>query len=561
MGVWCRIFFSFTFAVLIAMGSWTYARADAPNGNDSIVVGRVLLKPKQGIDAVRALSSLEDEEVRIASSLPQLGYLVLSVPPGTEREWARRLSSSAFVENAQPEFVYRLLLNPNDFFFSAFKGENSLYQWNLRTINAPSAWDINTGSSSLTIAIVDTGVDDRHEDLSGKVVLKADFINEDNPFDGLGFHGTHVAGIAAAKTNNAGETKNLFWNGGMAAVSWGAKIISVKVANHFGKAADTIAAQGIRYAADNGANIINLSFGGEEHSQLLQDAVDYAYSKGILVVAAAGNCADPAKFIQYDCTSLNPIIYPAAFINVLAVGAVNEQNQRPSFSEHRSYVAVVAPGDGIISTWPNQGFGYASGTSQAAPHVSALASLIWSVNPSLTNAQVANIITSTVTDLGPAGKDDDFGYGLIDAQAALVKASEPAPAPTPTPSPTPTPTPFPALSVSPVEIGALAKPNEAPVLTRTLGVSTGSVNLAWAAVAPTPAAWLSFSPISGTAPTSVTVSFDPNSRAAGLYQSSISLSAPGAQPSSASVTVTMRLTDTILQSFIPLAMRGSASGW
>ncbi|MDP2935035.1 MAG: S8 family serine peptidase, partial [Dehalococcoidia bacterium] len=418
MGVWCRIFFSFAFAVLIAMGSWTYTRADAPNGDESIVAGRVLLKPKQGIDAVRALSSLGDEEVRVAASLPQLGYLVLSVPPGTEREWARRLSSSTFVENAQPEFIYRLLLNPNDFWFYAYKGENSLYQWNLRTINAPSAWDINTGSSDITIAIVDTGVDDRHDEFAGKVTLKADFINELNPFDGLGFHATHVAGIAAARTNNAT---------GIAAVSWGAKIMSVKVADHFGKAPETIAAQGIVFAADNGANIINLSFGGEEESKLMQDAVDYAYNKGILVVAAAGNCADPDKFIQWDCKSLNPPIYPAAGKNVLAVGANNEQNQRPSYAEHLSYIAVAAPGDDILSTLPNQGYGRAGGTSMAAPHVSALASLIWSVNPSFTNAQVANIITSTVTDLGPAGKDDDFGYGLINARAALVKASEPTP--------------------------------------------------------------------------------------------------------------------------------------
>ena len=534
--------------ILMARPLAAPVEAEGPSPGN-FVAGRILVKPRPGVLATNMVAPLANGEVRVSGEVPELSYVILSVPDGTELEWVQRLASSPLVAHAQPEYIYSILRDPNDFWYFAHKSDDALYQWNLRTINAPSAWDISTGSSDITIAIVDTGVDERHEDLAGKVVLKADFINEDNPFDGLGFHATHVAGIAAAKTNNAT---------GIAAVSWGAGIMSVKVANHFGKAPDTAAAQGIIYAADHGANIMNLSFGGEDYSQMMQDAVNYAYNKGILIVAAAGNCADPPKLVQYDCKTLNAPIYPAAGQNVLAVGAINVQNQRSAFSEYGSYVAVVAPGEDILSTTPNQGYARTSGTSMAAPHVSALASLIWSVNPSLTNAQVANIITSTTVNLGPPGKDDEYGYGLIDARAALVKASEPPPTPTPTP---PTPTPVSSVVVNPSTAGVLARPNEADVITRSLSISTGTANLFWSAAVPTPSAWLSISPTTGQAPSNIVVSMDPNNRGPGVYQNSIRINAPGAQPSQTSVTVTLTLTDTILYGYVPVAMTGWAGGW
>lgn len=553
-----RLPLTIALAVLIALGLSTPAMGEEPPGQSSIVPGRVLLKPRPGVEASSLVAAMAADGVRAIDSLPQLGYLVLSVPPGEERAWAQRLASSPLVELAQPEHVYRILAEPNDFFYRLRRGDESFYQWNLRTINAPSAWDISTGSPSIIIAMVDTGVDGRHEDLFTKMVPGVDLVNEENPFDGLGAHATHVAGIAAAMTNNGT---------GMAGVSWGAMMMSVKVANHFGKADESVAAQGIVYAADHGARIINLSFGGDDYSQLMQDAVNYAYSKGILIVAAAGNCGDPASAGQNDCRSVNPPIYPAAGQNALAVGAVDSTLQRPSFSESGSYLAVVAPGDNVWSTLPNQRYGGLGGTSMAAPHVSALASLIWSVNPALTNAQVASIITSTAVNLGPAGRDDESGYGLIDARAALARATEPIPTPTPTPTatptptPTPTPAPVPSLAASPPAVSALARRDQGDVVTRSVSVSTGSVGLPWSATVPTPSAWLSISPTTGLAPSGLTVSMDPNNRAAGAYQNTIRINAPGAQPSQASVTVTLALTDSIITGFLPLATRGWSGGW
>lgn len=535
---------SLAVAMLLLMAALPAApvSAGAPPTEESIVSGRVLVKTRPGVRAADLVSLMSVEGVQAVGLIPELNYTILSVPAGQERAWAARLASNPSVTFAQPEFTYNVLVEPNDWYYVI----STQWQWNLRRINAPAAWDISTGSSDVVIAIVDTGIDERHEDLIGKVILKQDYVNEDNPFDGMGAHATHVAGIAAAKTNNAT---------GIAGVSWGARIMSVKVANHFGKAKDTDAAQGIIFAADHGAKVINLSFGGEDYSQLMQDAVDYAYGKGALIVAAAGNCADESKFIEWDCHTLNAPIYPAAGNHVLAVGAVEMDNTRSIFSEHGSYVAVVAPGGDILSTFPNQQYWRLWGTSMAAPHVSGLASLIWSVNPSLTNDQVASIIISTARDIGPAGRDDEYGYGLIDAEAALVKASQPQVVPTPTR----TPTPVPALSASPSGTGALSQP-DAGVITRSLSISTGSVGLPWTASVPTPSAWLSISPTSGTAPGALTLSMD-TSRPAGEYWSSISLNAPGAQPSQATVSVTMVLTGTILQSYLPAAARESAAGW
>lgn len=329
--------------------------------------------------------------------------------------------------------------------------------------------------------------------------------------------------------------------GGMAGMSWAAKVMSVKVANHFGKAKDSDAAQGIIYAADHGAKIINLSFGGEDRSVLLQDAINYAYNQGALIVAAAGNCADPTTYWQYDCTKVNPPIYPAADDNVLAVGAINRRNQRSSLSEYASYVAVVAPGEEIFSATPNQDFGTTKGTSQAAPHVSALANLIWSVNPNLTNAQVANVITSTARDLGPPGKDDEYGYGLIDARAALVKAGE--------------------LAISTPSLEALARSGAQTSETRTLTLSTGSLNVPWSAAIPDQSPWLSVNPLSGMTPAKVTVSMGPHSLGAGVYQSYVTFSAFGAEVSQKTVSATLVITNTVSRTFVPLALTNWAAGW
>jgi hypothetical protein len=321
-------------------------------------------------------------------------------------------------------------VTPNDPYYGA-------YQWNMEKINAPQAWGQSDGSGQ-TIAVLDSGVDLTHPDLVAKLVTGYDFVNDDSdPSDDEG-HGTHVAGIAAAATNNGI---------GVAGTGWGARIMPIKVLDATGLGFQSDIASGVEWAADQGARILNLSLGGPTPSTAIKDAIDYAHGKGALVVASSGNSFDEG----------NPVIYPAAYNYVLAVAATDNLDQHASYSSSGSYVDVAAPGGdpsgssdpdpahwiestfwrGYGSGFPVTGYNALAGTSQAAPHVAGLAALILARNSTLTNDQVANIIQNTAEDLGSPGRDDLFGYGRINAGAAVAAASTAAQAGSPRPAATP----------------------------------------------------------------------------------------------------------------------------
>jgi subtilisin family serine protease len=315
-----------------------------------------------------------------------------------------------------------VIIVPNDVHYNR-------HQWNLRQINLPLAWPMTTGSSTLTIAIVDTGIDLGHPDLAAKIVAGYDFVNkDDNPSDDEG-HGTHVAGIAGAIGDNII---------GVAGVAWNPRLMPVKVLDSEGSGWYSDIAAGITWAADHGARIINLSLTGGSANSTLQNAVNYAYDKGCLIVAAAGN----------DYEHGNPVKYPAAFPHVVAVAATTYQDEHASYSETGSYVDLAAPGGDptsssdpdpyhwIMSTYWRTQASYAQivGTSQAAPHVAGLAALIWSVNPNLSPEQVEYVMKSSAVDLGPAGRDDTFGDGRIDAMTALGLVGQASVTPNMTPA-------------------------------------------------------------------------------------------------------------------------------
>ncbi|WP_322798287.1 S8 family serine peptidase [Thermoflexus sp.] len=338
----------------------------------------------------------------------------IPVPPGQDPERvAEQLRRHPAVEIAEVEREVRIAATPNDPYYGS-------YQWNLPRIRAPQAWDLTTGSSSVWIAVIDTGVDYTHPDLSSsRIWLGYDFVNNDpDPMDDEG-HGTHVAGIAGANTNNSV---------GIAGVCWHCDLLAVKVLDQEGSGYDTDVADGIRYAVDWGAahgkrTIINLSLGGSYPSSALADAVSYARSRGALLVAAAGNRNTSAPF------------YPAAYPGVIGVSATNSSDQRASFSNYGSYVDIAAPGVSILSTYPSNVYPYgylylwASGTSMAAPHVAGVAGLVWSRRPTLTPDGVCDLLLSTADDLGVAGRDDFFGYGRLDAYEAVWAAQPPASSP------------------------------------------------------------------------------------------------------------------------------------
>lgn len=288
--------------------------------------------------------------------------------------------------------------------------------YDMNIIDAPEMWG-NIGGfckpgEGVVVAVIDTGVDLDHPDLLANLVPGATFISGTSTPDDDEGHGTHVAGSVAAAMNDVG----------MIGVAPFAKIMPVKVLSASGSGTVSGVAAGIRWAADNGAKVINLSLGGSSFTSVQQDAVNYATAKGVLVIAAAGNCGHPVGWQANNCPGWNSISYPAAFDNAMAVASTANFDVHSTFSTQASYVEIAAPGSSIYSTVPGGGYGTASGTSQAAPHVAGLAAAIWSRNPSLTNTQVRQILNSTAVDLGAPGRDIYFGYGRIQALDAVLQS-------------------------------------------------------------------------------------------------------------------------------------------
>jgi thermitase len=294
-------------------------------------------------------------------------------------------------------------------------------QWGYPKINAPGAWDTTRGSTSIKVAVIDSGIDRNHPDLQGKVVGQKDFVNNDDDALADHPHGTHVAGTIAATTNN---------NAGVAGTCPNCSLLIAKVLDQNNAGSDDDLIDGINWASSNGAKVINMSLGNYSASTSLQQAIDDAWNRGAVLVASAMN----------DGTS-GPEVYPAAYANVIAVGATDSSDARATWddpdttafeqSNAGNWVDVAAPGKGIYSTtgsryhWWNRTYvgtyGSWNGTSMAAPHVSGLAGLIFSKGGFMVdNAQVRSRIESTAKDLGTTGRDDVFGHGRINAQAALA---------------------------------------------------------------------------------------------------------------------------------------------
>ncbi|HEV7824891.1 MAG TPA: S8 family serine peptidase [Mycobacteriales bacterium] len=330
-------------------------------------------------------------------------------------------------------------------------------QWALDRLKAEDVWTRQT-AAGVTVAVVDSGVAANHPDLKGAVLAGTDYVapGGDGSADANG-HGTHVAGIIGATANN---------RAGIAGLALGVKIIPVRVLDGEGSGWNSDIAKGIVYAADRGAAVINLSLGSSSAGTTVRDAVAYAHGKGSVVVAAAGNSR----------ASGSPTSYPAAFANVIGVGATDSVDHVASFSNAGSYVDVAAPGVKILSTYPADAYANLNGTSMATPYVAAAAALLRAAKPSSTPAEVAAALQKTAVDLGAAGRDNDFGYGLIDPQAALCSVvscatATPAPSsasPSPTSAPSPSASPSPSTSPSPTTSPSPAAPALAGTVTRML---------------------------------------------------------------------------------------------
>jgi subtilisin family serine protease len=340
---------------------------------------------------------------------------------------ASALTKLKGVAIAEPDRYREAYVVPNDPDFGR--------QWGLAKINAPAAWDTTTGSAAVIVAVLDTGVDRDHPELAPLLVpgrdmvdlgpsptapagfrFEGDFMTRDpDPDDEVG-HGTHVSGTIAALSNNGV---------GVAGVTWSCRLMPVKVLTRLVRIADgqvrgtgssADIAAGIRWAADHGAHVINMSLGSSSQTQAERDAVAYAISRGVVVVAAMGN-GGPAAGTSF----------PAGYPDVVAVGAIDQNDALAPFSQVGSHIDVVAPGVDIWSTFWNDTYRLSSGTSMASPHVAGVAALVRSANPALTGVQIADVIRQTARALRDQPTDpvpnDRYGHGVVDAAAAVARAA------------------------------------------------------------------------------------------------------------------------------------------
>jgi subtilisin family serine protease len=334
---------------------------------------------------------------RTFAGVPTIGLHAWSVPAARVDAFVTALRMQPGVRHVQLDQPVGAARTPHDPLLG--------WQWALKQVHAPRAWDVDVGvTNQVAVAVLDTGVDGTHPDLLGRVGQGIDTVDGDTDAADEHFHGTAVSSIIAADTDN---------RIGIAGLSWGAQIVPVRVLGANGMGSECTIAAGIVWAATH-ARILNMSLGAATPCTLVtQQAVDYATRQGALLIAAAGN---PAKHG-------NPVQEPADCNGVVGVGATDQRDRAASFSEHRPYVDLSAPGVGVLAAYrdPHGRHGWASldGTSMAAPVVAGIAALLLSRHPGWTAAQIEQRLESTAVDLGKRGRDDYFGLGRVDAARAL----------------------------------------------------------------------------------------------------------------------------------------------
>lgn len=371
---------------------------------EKVAPDRVLVKFRSGVPAEEKALIHARHGGAVVGEIRELGVQIVQVAPGRAEEKARDYRREKAVEFAEPDYVAEALWVPNDPYFAKQWGLDNWGQTGGTPdadIDAPEAWGTSTGKD-VKVAVLDTGIDQSHEDLKAKIVANKNFTNSRTVDDKYG-HGTHVAGIIAAVTDN---------RTGVAGTAPAAALMNVKVLNDQGSGYYSWVASGIVWAADNGAKVINLSLGGSAPSDTLEAAVNYAWSKGAVVVAAAGNSgtADP--------------VYPAYYANCLAVAATDATDTKAAFSNYGSWVDLAAPGVEIFSTVPDHKnrlgllkYGSLSGTSMAAPFVSGTAALVWSTGYGESNGSVRERLEATADAV--AGTGEYWAHGRVNAARAV----------------------------------------------------------------------------------------------------------------------------------------------
>ncbi|MBI2940838.1 MAG: S8 family serine peptidase [Chloroflexi bacterium] len=506
---WMRYLALATLAVLFALSTLeTSIGAEARE----IRPGRLVVRLRQGASAPsldrRSSAVLGEERVDDV-----LGYRLVRVTSGQEPAARDALRRDPAVESVEYDFVAHALLVPSDPYYPQ--------QWGLARINAPSAWDRARGTGVL-VAIVDTGIDLDHPDLVARIAPGGlNFVAPGTPPADDNGHGTHVAGIAAASLNGLG----------VVGVAPEARLLPIKVLDASGSGSYYDIMDSIRYAADQGARVINLSLGGLFDVSYLRDAVNYARARGAVVVAAAGN--DPIQ-----------TYYPAAYPGVVAVSAVDSGDRIAAFSSRGSYIGIAAPGVTVASTaWRGSGESYVSrsGTSMAAPHVAGVVALVRGVRPALSGDEAVGVLKRAAYPLGDSSL---YGAGLLDAAAAVHEVT--------------------TLTASQSTVLLLA-PGGVPSLPTTVVLRGGSGSFS-TSVQPN-GGWLTVQPASssfasdGAATLRLTSTPQTVGATALVSDTALQISAPQSDPPALTIPVRLIVSPTYTAVHLPLAQRGAWGTW
>lgn len=352
--------------------------------------GRVLAAPRAGLSDKELDKALKPLNAKSKGKLRRGNVHVIELPPGLDENTALQ----ALKKDRRFKFVeLDMAVAPS----ATVNDPSYTSSWALPKIQAPTAWDSATGTG-VTIAILDTGVDGTHPDLASSMVPGWNFYDNNADTSDVQGHGTAVAGSAAMVGNNGT---------GSAGVAWTSKIMPVRIAAPDGYAYFSTIAQGVYWAADQGARVANISF-GVSGSSTVQAAAQYMRNKGGVVMASAGNTGVLENVVANDM--------------ILSVAATDSGDVRASWSSYGPYVDVAAPGVSIYSTNRGGGYGYWSGTSFSSPITAAAAAVMLSANAKLGPADVDAILKSTALDLGTAGYDQYYGFGRIDVAKAVSTA-------------------------------------------------------------------------------------------------------------------------------------------
>jgi len=435
--------------LLFQVSIFTFSKATDINSADNYsyrqsqcVPDEIIVKFKEGIKQQKTNDILSKHNTIIKSSNPHAGFLLVkALNKGTSLgELVQKFRNHEEVEYAEPNYFVHSCLSPDDPLYPQLWGLNNLGQtvgFPGADIDAPDAWDIQTGAPSIIIAVIDTGIDYNHEDLSSNIwtnpgeipdngidddgngfiddVCGWDFVNGDNdPMDDNS-HGTHCSGTIAAAGNNGT---------GVVGVNWSARIMPVKFLDAAASGTTTNAILAIQYATQMGAGIMSNSWGGYGYSQALKDAIAAAHEAGVVFVAAAGNNGSNNDLMPH---------YPSSYEvpNIIAVAATDYNDELALFSNYGlNSVDLGAPGVLILSTVLDNNYTYKSGTSMATPYVAGVAALLATEDPGLTNEEIKAGILNSV-DLLPSLMGKTVSEGRLNAYSALIGPIPPLPPPEP----------------------------------------------------------------------------------------------------------------------------------